>query len=133
MAWTDLSAEFYFGDRVFETKIKQIHDNFTAVCSGSSSTPKFKNRAFSHGPAVGKNAVKTLMSSLDVGSVTLNVEENFNVGSFAFFPSIRTNFMQTCVHLSFAMCVSPSSIVIAVYAPVNSTKHIFIGTRNLDY
>lgn len=135
MGWTDLSGEYNFGDRVPAIEIMQLHDNFTAVCSGEATTPKFKNKALAHGPAIGKNAPKTTVNSEARFDLQFDLGVPINVGSLSFFPSIITEIPNTVSshHFSFCMAFSAGSISVITYTITNSTNGTYKAARNLEY
>lgn len=135
MSWTDLAGEFNFGDGVPAAEINQLHDNFTAVCSGEASTPKFNNKAMSHGPAIGENAPVTAVNSMMRNAALQG--HVFDTRSFSFFPNITVavnNTNNNSSYLTFSDCRSVGSVVAFVnMLAADSGEQTFFASRALEY
>lgn len=137
MTWQDLSGEFNFGDTVSAAEINALHANFTAICSGDASSPKFKNRALAQGPAVGKNGPKTSVNSESDGrsGAGLGGERPVNVGSFSFFPCLlmKGGSFANSQYLSFTAASAPGSVAVVQATGNESSAPTLKASRILEY
>lgn len=88
MSYTDVSANFAFGLRVFAANVKIIHDNYTAVASGDSGSPKFQRLALARGPAIGVNNPVISVSCAQVTKAANSQHQHLvTVNSMSFVPA----------------------------------------------